>query len=113
MRLSAVRLGVVLRLGSRGIQLLQVFGRRSNIVPAAILKIDQGFLVAVNRDDAADDASKPLQFGALGVDLDELIGPFSFQFFVTGIGEVHWRILISKGLSSSGNIRLSERPDRR
>ena len=57
-RLRAIRLGVIFGLGFCGIELGQVVAGCSDIVPAAVLEIDQGFVVEIDSDDSADDSSK-------------------------------------------------------
>src|SRR5262249_8830616 len=61
-RLGAVHV-LVLGLAFCAIELGQELGRWSDIVPAAVLKIDDRFVVPVDRDDASDDPCEALQLG--------------------------------------------------
>src|SRR5262249_26090211 len=63
--------------------------RGGNVVPPAVLEIDQGLVVAVDSNDAADDAGEALQLGPLRVDAHELVGPPPLQLLVALVGRVH------------------------
>src|SRR5438132_3525597 len=75
--LSAVRLVIVLCFGFGGIELFQAIGRGVDVVPAAVLEIDDGLAVEIDRDHAADNAGEPFELRAFGINLDELIGPLA------------------------------------
>src|SRR5919201_4381876 len=89
-RLGAVDV-LVLGLRGLGVELAEVLRRGVDVVPAAVLEVDQGLVVAVDRDDAADDAGEALQLRALGVDLDVLVGPLLLQLLVAQFKGVHER----------------------
>src|SRR5262249_18804453 len=88
-RLGRVDRGVVLALCLGGVDERQKLLRGGDVVPAAVLEVDEGLLVAVDRDDAANDVGEPLQLGPLGIDAHELVSPPSFQFLVAQVGRVH------------------------
>src|SRR5206468_1974879 len=88
-RLGGVNRAVVLGLGLLGVEDAQVVGRGGDVVPAAVLEVDDRLAVAVDGDDAADDAGEALQLGPLRVDLHVLVGPAALQFLVALVGGVH------------------------
>src|SRR4051812_33304448 len=88
-RLSAVYRRVVLGLAGRGIKTPQVGARGSNVVPAAVGKIDDSFEVMIDRDNSSDQPFKPLQLRAIRLDLDKLVDPFLLQRFVVKIFRLH------------------------
>src|SRR5207247_10669740 len=53
-----------------------------NIIPAALLEVEQRLFVPVDGDDPPDDALKPFQFGTVRPNQNELIGPLTLQLFV-------------------------------
>ena len=59
-RLGAIGLGIILGLGLGWVELGQAFARCGYVVPAAVLKIDQGLVVEVDRDNPPDNAGKAL-----------------------------------------------------
>src|SRR5207253_3160248 len=69
----------VLRFAFGGIDLLEDLGRGGDVVPAAVLKIDQGLAVVIDGDNAADDALEALQLGPVWPDHHVLINPFVSQ----------------------------------
>src|SRR5262245_34656350 len=91
--------GVVLPLRLGGIDERQVFLRGGDVVPGAVLEIDQGLVVAIDRDDATDDAGEAFQFGAVGIDAHEPVNPPLLQLLVALVRWVH------KQASRSGVVR--------
>src|SRR5690348_1575944 len=74
-RLGRVDGGVVRALDLGGVDDRQILLRGGDVVPAAVLKVDEGLLIAVDRDDTANDAGKAFQLGMLCIDAHELVGP--------------------------------------
>src|SRR5262249_24049526 len=99
-RLGAVDV-LVLVLGGCGVEAAQALVGGGDVVPPAVLEIDQGLAVEVDRDDPADEAGEPLQLPAVGADLDILVGPFALQLLVPRIGGVHDRSFVPTGSALS------------
>src|SRR5262249_9804136 len=76
---------------------------RGDVVPAAVLEVDQGLVVPVDGDDAADDPGEPLQLRPVGVDLDVLVGPLAPQRLVACLRRVH--AALSKGTRWASKTR--------
>src|SRR5262249_54556013 len=96
--LCTVRLGIVLRFSGLGVELAQVI--RGDVVPAAVLKIDQGPVVVVYRYNAANNPGKASQLWTIRTHLNEVIGPLALKGFVADIVALHG------GPSPWGNEKL-------
>src|SRR5437016_717214 len=77
-RLGAVDV-LVLFLPLGGVKLAQEIGRGGNVVPAAVLEIDQGLAVVVDRDDPADSVAKAFQLDPIGIDDHVLVDPLGAE----------------------------------
>src|SRR5205085_3529364 len=94
-RLRAVGRGVILRLGRGRVEDAEVLFRRRDVVPAAVLEIDHGLVVAIDGDDAPDDALEAPQLGLPRVDLHKLIGPLALQRLGEALGRLHRRTSVA------------------
>src|SRR4026209_1232052 len=85
-RLSAVGLAVELGTG-RGLvgTAHQKLVGTGNVIPAAIGKVDDGLVVPVDGDDAADHAFEAFQLRAVRLDGHVLVGPRTPQGHVLGL----------------------------
>src|SRR5437588_2174326 len=91
-RLRAVDV-LVLDLAFFGVELGQKLLGGCYIVPAAVLEVDDGLAVEVDRDDAADHTVEAGQLLAICLDGDILIGPLTLE---SGV-EIHIAIRIKVG----------------
>src|SRR5262245_36143205 len=82
-RLGAVHV-LVFGFSLGGIEFLKTVGGGGDVVPAAVLKIDQGLAVVIDGDYTADNALKALQFGSLRPDRHILIDPLVAQLIHAG-----------------------------
>src|SRR5262249_30242263 len=81
--LCAVRLGIELGLGLGRIDSVRKFTGRGDVIPAAVLEIDERLAVPVDRDHPANNVGEAFQLGALWFHGDELVGPFASQILDT------------------------------